>query len=340
MMVPGWLSLANYDTAGRLKGAVLANGTKRGYEYDARGYMRSLSHGTSSGTLLEYALKYDDVGNIVGRNGSIYEYDGANRLTAAREDYSYLSESVVATPLYVEGDVAGSRNLQEQEYSGGEVKLSFDGRAASIGVSFDEPRRVSSLTLTPEDRSALSGFNSESVRVYGSDSNKPGSYKLYAADVVLTPDGSSIIATLNDDTPKLMYVKLHCALDKRDEHLRAVEARIKGLASAILKVRYWAEHSEERYQYDRSGNRIKVTSVRGESSDTGPATTTTVSDYSYWENSDRIRIVSDGTERWAYVYDENGNLAEKGNSFTEAAGAILFSPDSGLYIRYTDQDRI
>ncbi|HOX92525.1 MAG TPA: RHS repeat-associated core domain-containing protein, partial [Spirochaetales bacterium] len=137
-----------------------------------------------------------------------------------------------------------------------------------------------------------------------------------------------------------MYVKLHCALDKRDEHLRAVEARIKGLASTILTVRYWAEQSEERYQYDNAGNRIKVTSVRGESSDTGPAKTTTISNYSYWENSDRIRIVSDGTESWAYVYDENGNLAEKGNSFTDEAGAIRFEPDSGLYIRYTDQDRI
>lgn len=68
--IPGWLSSASYDAAGRLTILELANGTSTGYEYDARGDLVKLANSAAlAPELPSYEFTWDAYGNIVQRDG-------------------------------------------------------------------------------------------------------------------------------------------------------------------------------------------------------------------------------------------------------------------------------
>ncbi len=83
---------------------------------------------------------------------------------------------------------------------------------------------------------------------------------------------------------------------------------------------YFERNRDEDYEYDAKGNRKRVTTVFA-----GNTTS-----YTYYPNTDRIR--SDG--KYAYVYDPNGNMIEKGSRFEDTGSAIRFFDNEGEYFKY------
>ncbi len=238
-------------------------------------------------------------------------------------------------PLYNAGDVAGKQDLETIPVDDeGLATVVFDNRSASIGVAFEEARYVHSLTAVPTDGSAV--LPEGTIELYVRDGVTEAWKKVGAA--VTRKDDGSITATL-ERPERTTEAKLHCTLDARDENLLPAPGAFSNEKKAILRVEYFAEHSESAWTFDAQGNRLTTETELGEAS-LGFDETSEGTAYTYWPNSDRVRTVTlskagGASETWAYVYDKNGNLTEKGNAFTDSGATIAFSPDSGDYVRYT-----
>jgi len=121
-------------------------------------------------------------------------------------------------------------------------------------------------------------------------------------------------------------VKVHCLWDERNSDYRISEsyANFKNRADRILAIRYIDRNRTTSYGYDAEGKRTTETT-------TDSLGGTTNKSYTYWVNTDHCK--TDG--RYAYVYDVLGNLIEKGTDYTATETSITYSPDSGIYWKYT-----
>jgi YD repeat-containing protein len=111
------------------------------------------------------------------------------------------------------------------------------------------------------------------------------------------------------------YIKVKSYFDDRDENFEAVnKAEFVNEAQDIIKVYYYVSERAENYSYDAVGNRIEETITQRYTTDIS---------YSYYSNSSRLkeRVTDDG-EKTAYVYDNNGNLIKKGNSYTISGDSV------------------
>ncbi len=129
-------------------------------------------------------------------------------------------------------------------------------------------------------------------------------------------------------------VKIHCLFDDRDEDYLPVKkqgatSEFANLARSMVRVYRVYERRYEEYIYDRNGNRISETITTLYPRTYG---------YTYYPNSDRLKIgeTADGEIKWAFVYDKNGNLIEKGNTYTIAGDTVTFttSGEGVVYWQY------
>jgi len=111
--------------------------------------------------------------------------------------------------------------------------------------------------------------------------------------------------------------------DNRDKQFSLVnKAEFTNTALEIIKVYYTVTNRREDYTYDASGNRrTEKTTLNAEESRT----------YEYYPNSSRL--MTNG--KYAFVYDANGNLIEKGSSFTVENYVVSFNLTQGEYWKYT-----
>ncbi|NLY75931.1 MAG: hypothetical protein GX075_11625, partial [Firmicutes bacterium] len=88
----------------------------------------------------------------------------------------------------------------------------------------------------------------------------------------------------------------------------------------MLRVYQEAEARTEEYQYDAAGNR-KITRI----------TLVQIAEFAslYYTNSDRLKM--DG--KYAFAYDNAGNLVKKGNTF-EISGDMVTFTISGEGVEY------
>ena len=126
-------------------------------------------------------------------------------------------------------------------------------------------------------------------------------------------------------------IKIHCRFDDRDADylpikVRGAKSDFSNLARAMVEIYCLVAKRNETYVYDGNGNR---------SQETITTVTPRTSNYVYYPNSDRLktRISTDGTVNWTFTYDNNGNLIQKGNTFTEADGYTQ-SGEGVLYWEY------
>jgi len=342
--ISGWLDSGTYDRAGRPTELLFGNFSSRSYHYDDRGNV-SLIDNAGQGDLPDYSLTWNQVGNLVGKNGSEYAYWPSNMLKEAVEDGLYKDQGLVRNPLYREADIRGAYDptpLSDQLDSS-RILLSFDGRAASIGADLKKDTYVYAVTLIPDDASAhVPALATDSVTLYAKGGELGQEWTRLDASITQDPATGRLSAVLPAPL-RLRQIKLHCELDIRDINLEAPKALFTNYANGMLEVGYFADRLEQSYLYDAQGNRIQ-TSRKSGSQERGLSHDTATRDYEYWDNTDRIRFTSqvvigdDGqtsTESWAYVYDPVGNLVEKGNAYSVSTdGAISFNATEGSYFRY------
>ena len=108
-------------------------------------------------------------------------------------------------------------------------------------------------------------------------------------------------------------VKIHCKFDDREvENFEIAElSQFEFLSDSKIKVYLIPPTRQETFTYDSRGNRTTQSEVIFGS---------TSHSYTYYPSSDRL--LSDG--EWAFSYDANGNMVEKGNRYTISGSTVTF----------------
>jgi RHS repeat-associated protein len=303
--MPGYLSAASaprYE-GGLLKELVIANNTTASFSYDGNGRLSSLSY-EGSEPLKEYSFTYDASSNIVRRNEDLFSYDLENRLATAylKGSYSINGREEEQKTGKVHEDLFGKRALEFSEGEGNGI-LSLDYAAGSIGVDLGKEYELIKLELfpaTPDNR-----VKPEDVRLFLSSTNYPGDYSevydftaRYAEE-----EGKKHLEILLHNSYKARYVKVKTNFDERDNAFNPVDrAEFKGRAKNLFKVHYKVREREEVYRYDLLGNRLQT--------DVTMRQKTGVALCHYYPGSSRLLA----NDNWAYSYDANGSIIEKGNT--------------------------
>ena len=320
LTVPGVIDTAvSYNAMGLHQNAVLTNGVNRSWEYDLNGRLTKKSdNGTAFNK--EWRFTYDDADNILWKNDDYYEYDDVDRLT--REVRSENLVSITgALPGYVQNDVVGSKPL---EFDDDTTNVNLDFNAGSVGANLGGVSTIERVTLTPTDTSHR--VNDENIQVYTSTDNATYTEET-EWQLRVCEDGSLELAF--DDTPEAQYIKVHCTYDERDADLEPVEdvsEFANELAEIISVFASTDVQSENSFTYDKSGNRTQETAVEDGTEETH--------DSSYYADGESQRLKTNGSSgnngRYAFVYDENGNMTARGTYYTiDGAGTVTIDTGNG-----------
>ncbi|WP_319561731.1 RHS repeat-associated core domain-containing protein [Marispirochaeta sp.] len=319
LTVPGVIDTAvSYNAMGLHQNAILANGVTRSWEYDLNGRMTKKS---DSGTSFsqEWRFIYDDADNILWKNDDYYEYDDVDRLT--REVRSEDLVSVTgALPGYVQNDVVGNDALA---FIDDTTTVKLDYNAGSVGADLGGVSTIERVTLSPT--SVSHRVSNENIQVYTSTDNAT-----YAEETEwqlrMREDGSLELAF--DEAPEAQYIKIHCTYDERDADLEPVdESEFSNELGEMVDVFASTQiQTEESFTYDMAGNRQEETSIEGGLSE--------INSSSYYAAGQSHRLKTNGDSgangRYAFVYDENGNMTARGTYYSiDGSGEVIIDTSTG-----------
>ncbi len=115
---------------------------------------------------------------------------------------------------------------------------------------------------------------------------------------------------------------MHNKYDDRDEELGFTDrAQFKNALEKAISAEQKLNEATLGYVYDEAGNRVEERFTRA---------TTQTTLYTYYLNSNRL--LTNGKD--AFVYDANGNLIKKGNTYTIGAGQQVTFTTSGEGVEY------
>ncbi|HBX87542.1 MAG TPA: hypothetical protein DEG09_02870, partial [Marinilabiliaceae bacterium] len=168
--------------------------------------------------------------------------------------------------------------------------------------------------------SPSSRINAGALDLYTADSS--GAYqRVEPASWQLAQSGEEYVFELREPLAG-RFLKVHSKYDDRDQALNFVDqVTFRNSLGASLKIEQILAFEEREYEYDPLGNRTRE-SVK--------LLGTKTQEYSYYANSNRL--LTDG--QFAYVYDANGNLIRKGNSYELVGESVLFTRTTGEDVLY------
>jgi RHS repeat-associated protein len=302
-----------YDGAGNLKSVRLNSGVTSTYIPDKMNRLQSISVTSPKQPtpVLSLNYTYDGEGNILTRNDNVYRYDELDRLIYS-QIRGVFSDDIPARKGYVTGDFLGEKapNYGTSE----DTAVSFDYAASSVGLDFGGTAQVRRLYLAKDNPAA------------GAARVKPSTLDLYASTdgttfTRLDPTTYQLQNTLDGmifefSTPQSTgQLKVHSKFDDRNEDgAFADKATFRNALGEMVRVEQEVSQATLEYGYDAVGNRTyeRFTKVSVHSKD-----------YVYYANSNRL--LTDG--RYAFVYDDDGNLIRKGNRFTISGETVSFTTE-------------
>lgn len=317
--MPGFVATGGiaYDSAGRLSSILSANGVATSFAYDKNSRLTGLSYADGGTELDSVTLAYDGANNVIRKNANDYIYDARNMLKEAQLDDRFARDIELSqTTGIVNRDVAGEKAI---EFAPMVEEFALDFDANSIGISFSGVREVYGLLVSSANAQSL---DIQSLEVYLSDSNQPGSWTEYRDFVKEDlPDGS---IRLRFRTPQATrFVKLHSIIDNRSLlNLAIGTPQVTGDKDVLVKAYYYVRNRTETYNYSNRGDR---TSYSYSQDDQEPE----AGSYTYYPNSELLK--TDGT--YGYVYGGNGNLVAKGTSYVDHGNSVSIY-DEGIAWTY------
>lgn len=321
-----------YTSDGLLQSIQYLNDVSTNFTYDQNRRLQDLKVSKSGQELFNSSYSYDFANNIskihngITGKDSIYNYYDNNQLR---------SELVPLPKPELEKDqTLGNPGFKQADYLGDQpldfaieptVIISLDYNASSIGLDFGTTApKIKMVQLTPGASYQNHGLTSEAFDVYLSDNNS--TYQPVASeDWELTTGSGGVLIITFKQTVAARYLKIHAQRDERDAEYEPVNtAQFLNEIAKVVQVYQEADTKQETYEYDRAGNRTKriIKLVQN----------TKPFEYSYYANSNRLK--TDG--KYAYVYDNAGNLIKKGNKFNSEGETISFitSGDDTVYWEY------
>ena len=245
------------------------------------------------------------------RNNNIYAYDELNRLTYSKVEGRFR-DRVTSKNGYVTEDFLGALTL-DFALSDQEV-VPLDYAAASLAADLgEEVGGISRLYL--RNYSPSSRIHAGALDLYTAGAD--GQYRKVApASWQLTQEREEYVFELRESLAG-RFLKVHSKYDDRDEALNFVDqATFRNALGEILSIEQTLDFQDTTYDYDALGNRIR---------ETVKLLDTTAYEYRNYANSNRL--LTDG--QFAYVYDANGNLIQKGNSYELVGESVLFTSTTG-----------
>ena len=316
--IPGYIETAPvYDEGGYLASYTTANGITTHHRRDGNGRLvEILAQAAGAFPVLELNYTFDQAGNVTRRNNNIYAYDELNRLTYSKVEGRFR-DRLTSKNGYVTEDFLGALTL-DFALSDQEV-VPLDYAAASLAADLgEEVGGISRLYL--RNYSPSSRIHAGALDLYTAGAD--GQYRKVApASWQLTQEREEYVFELREPLAG-RFLKVHSKYDDRDQALNFVDqVTFRNSLGASLKIEQILAFEEREYEYDPLGNRTRE-SVK--------LLGTKTQEYSYYANSNRL--LTDG--QFAYVYDANGNLIRKGNSYELVGESVLFTRTTGEGVLY------
>jgi RHS repeat-associated protein len=274
--------------------------------------------------LLNLRYTYDEVSNIktITDGGKIktFEYDKNNQLTKAIIPGTFIEPTPTpGTAALKVGDTLGNGVFEFTPILSGLMGLDY--YSSSIGIDFGMVAPgVKKIELVPDEKYSTHRITDNTIALYISNDNT--NYTLIPrTDWEYQKDEKGIITLTLKERLATRYLKLHIKYDERGWNYEPVnKSTFLNEIAKMLRVYQEATSRTEEYQYDAAGNRklSRVTLVQ-----TAELTS------QYYTNTDRLK--TDG--RYAFTYDNAGNMVKKGNTFVINEDTVNFTT-SGEGVEY------
>ena len=316
-----------YDPDGRLHGITYANNAATTYTYDANRRLQNLITGSGTTGILNLTYTYDNANNIQQINDNLnnnlksFSYDADNQLTKGITPGNFMeSNPTTASPGMNYADYSGNSGLLFGTDPQAVVSLDYDN--TSIGLDFGaEAPGIKVIQLVPGAGQANHRITQGTFDIYTSNDNS--SYTLISRnDWQYQRDNNGVITITFNQAQTMRYLKLHVWFDSRTELFSpdSTQATFLNQLANMLHVYQQASSQTEEYQYDAAGNRTLTTVTL----------VNAVANASlYYANSDRLKT----NGKFAYQYDNAGNLIAKGNTYTINGDVVTFTT-SGAGVEY------
>ena len=303
--VPGFVrpGTVQYDGGGYLESVQAANGAEVRWEYDRNNRIVGLHYASGSSSIKDYAYAYDKANNVIWKNDNYYAYDELNQLIYEQRMDQIEDKQENQTGV-IEDDFFGGKPL-EFVVPGTFIKLDYASN--SVGVNMGISANVNRIELVPNVGSPVSRVydHEETLSIYSSGSNGEGSY-VRATTWAMNKKENGVLEIRFSPSIQTRYLKVHCSYDDRDAALAPVNrAEFQNYAEDMVRVyAYLNTIGVDELAYDGAGNRTVERVTQG-----GTPTTYVNSMYTH---TNRLK----SNERYAYVYDANGNMIKKGTHYT------------------------
>lgn len=331
-------SAFTYTDNGFLTGIYYNNGTNTAITPDANLRVQDIQVTSGGNKLLDISYAYGGNNNVESRTNHLtgmsnyYYYDKLDRLTAAEVEGTFYGERTGFTGV-AEEDIFETLSLVKKE----DYWVKFDYRANSVGVILVEPTEIGKIELKPAPEVMEHRINHYNLSVYYSDDNF-FYRKLSEEHWSFEKDADGDITIIFEEPIEALAFKVHSRFDDRDRYFGFVDkSEFFGDLREMVKVYQRSDNARLEYDYDLGGNRTFKRVLVGNNDQTS---------YQYYENSNRLKQATNNLtgESFYYVYDENGNLIEKGNDYqVYLDGSVEFNKDRPAeYWRYeyTVRDRL
>jgi RHS repeat-associated protein len=312
---------------GTVRSVLYNNELTSTFTYDENRDLKELTVNNGCSDILDITFTYDNrrnttgIRNEIANRNMVYHYDDADQLTG----YAQTGNIIESNPAN------GTAGVKENDFSGRNrlnfgldpaTIISLDYKSSSIGLDFgSEISDIKRIKLVPDNSHVGHRLSRESFELFISADNSDYAYLPSEQwDFKKNSDGTVEFDLKNPVSAR--FIKVHVLHDERDEDFNAeYRASFLNEISKTLLVYRAPNLMKEEYHYDANGNRNEYVLIAGGSS--------AAVHYEYYPGSNLLK--KDG--KYAYVYDEAGNLVEKGNWYTESNGNIIFTT-SGAGVEY------
>jgi RHS repeat-associated protein len=323
--VKGFTSGISYDANGALTGLTYANGAISSYGYDNNNRLKEYQVTLNGTSILQQSFTYDNNNNITaiteGINTKTFDYDANNQLSRS-----------VTPGKFLEGDPSpGTYGIKIGDYLGAKymdftpvltAMMGLDYNSSSIGIDLGTSASgVKKIQVIPDGKFTVHRVNQRSLDLYTSSDNSIYTI-IPRSNWTFVTDSKGVITITLAQRIATRYLKVHVKFDERDTSFKAKsKATFLNDFAKMLRVYQESTSRTEEFQYDEDGNRKyqRVTLIQAKSYSSA-----------YYTNADQLK--TDG--KYAFVYDEAGNLVKKGNKFTINGDNVTFTATSGDGVEY------
>ncbi len=315
-----------YNDDDTLQKLSYVNGVITNFTYDPAQRIKDITVNGSGTSVMEQHYTYDDQTNNIktindGKTTKTFTYDANNQLLKSVTPGKFMeSDPTPGTYGIKKGDYLGVKMMDFTPVL--TAMMGLDYNSSSIGIDFGAVAPgIKKIQIIPDGKFRAHRVTQRTLDLYTSPDNTI--YTMASrSNWSFTADSEGVITITLKESVATRYLKIHVKFDERDSGFTAKnKATFLNDLAKMLRIYQEASSRTEEFHYDAAGNRKDqmITLIRSNTYSS-----------SYYVNSDRLK--TDG--KFAFVYDEAGNLVKKGNTFKISGDTVTYTATSGDGVEY------